>query len=136
MSGLCMWSLLWTKQHWSRFVYKCFGLSSQYDPFGAPTSGVFEVSATHSAEGSSRSEGNPNVTEYQKMWIIFSVVPCCMLFQSLLYCSNSCTSLHFKTLTSHTKILKIRPYMFQRRPKHVGANFKCFSVRLQCFKVQ
>jgi len=28
----------------------------------------------------------------------FIVVPCCMLSQYLLYCSNSCTSLHFKTL--------------------------------------
>jgi hypothetical protein len=36
-----------------------------------------------------------------------------MLFQSLLYCSNQCTSLHFKILKSHTKTLKIRPYMFQ-----------------------
>ena len=36
-----------------------------------------------------------------------------MLFQSLLYCSNSCTSLHFKILKSHTKTLKIRPYMFR-----------------------
>jgi len=35
-----------------------------------------------------------------------------MLFQSLLYCSNSCTSVHFKILKSHTKTLKIRPYMF------------------------
>ena len=32
---------------------------------------------------------------------------------SLLYCSNSCTSLHFITLKSHTKTLKIRPYMFR-----------------------
>ena len=40
------------------------------------------------------------------------VVPC-MLFQSLLYCSNSCTSLHFKILKSHTKTLTIRPYMFR-----------------------
>ena len=32
---------------------------------------------------------------------------------SLLYCSNSCTSLHFKTLKSHTKTLKILPYMFR-----------------------
>jgi hypothetical protein len=47
-----------------------------------------------------------------KFWI-FSVVPCCMLFQSLLYCFNSCTSLHFKTLKSHTKTHKIRPYMFR-----------------------
>jgi hypothetical protein len=45
--------------------------------------------------------------------VIFIVVPCCMLFQSLCYCSNSCTSLHFKILKSPTKTLKIRPYMFQ-----------------------
>jgi len=31
----------------------------------------------------------------------------------LLYCFNSCTSLHFKTLISHTKTLKIRPYIFR-----------------------
>jgi hypothetical protein len=31
----------------------------------------------------------------------------------LLYCSNSCTSLHFKTLKSQTKTLKIRPYIFR-----------------------
>ena len=31
-----------------------------------------------------------------------------MLFQSLLYCSNSWTSLHFKILKSHTKTLKTR----------------------------
>jgi len=48
----------------------------------------------------------------QYMLRIFIVVPC-MLFQSLLYCSNSCTSLHFKTLKSHIKTLKIRPYMFR-----------------------
>ena len=35
------------------------------------------------------------------------------LFKGLLYCSNSCTSLHFKTLKSHTKTHKIRPYMFR-----------------------
>jgi hypothetical protein len=34
--------------------------------------------------------------------------------QSLLYCSNSCTSLHFKIiLKSHIKTLKIRSYMFR-----------------------
>jgi len=44
--------------------------------------------------------------------LIFIVVPC-MLFQPLLYCSNSCTSLHFKILISHTKTLKIRPYVFR-----------------------
>jgi len=58
----------------------------------------------------------------QRFVNIFIVVPC-MLFQSLLYCSNSCTSLHFKTLTSHTKTLKILPCMFRsplkpRYPPH------------------
>ena len=43
---------------------------------------------------------------------IFIVVPC-MLFQSLLYCSNLCTSLHFKKLKSHTKTLTIRRYRFR-----------------------
>jgi hypothetical protein len=32
------------------------------------------------------------------------------LFQSLLYCSKSCTSLHIKILKSHTKTLQIRPF--------------------------
>jgi len=40
-----------------------------------------------------------------------------MLFQSLLYCSNSWTLLHFKTLISHTKTLKIRYYMFRSHLK-------------------
>jgi hypothetical protein len=31
----------------------------------------------------------------------------------LLYCSNSCTSLHFKILKSHTKTFKICPFMFR-----------------------
>jgi len=42
--------------------------------------------------------------------------PCTTLnrfLRPLLYCSNSCTSLHFKTLKSHTKTLKIRPYVFR-----------------------
>jgi len=47
------------------------------------------------------------------MEIFFFIVVPCMLFQSLLYCSNSCTSLHFKTLKSHTKTLKIRHCMFR-----------------------
>ena len=34
-------------------------------------------------------------------------------FVSLLYCSKSCTSLHFKTLKSHTKTLKMRPYVLR-----------------------
>jgi hypothetical protein len=53
-----------------------------------------------------------------KHMFVFIVVPCCCtLFQSLLYCSNSCTSLHFKTLKSHTKTLKIRP-------QHVSVSFE------------
>jgi hypothetical protein len=40
-----------------------------------------------------------------------------LFFQSLLYCSNSCTSLHFKTLKSHTKTLKIRIYTFRSHLK-------------------
>ena len=36
-----------------------------------------------------------------------------MLFQSLLYCSNSSSSLQFKTLKSHTKTLKICPCIFR-----------------------
>jgi hypothetical protein len=51
-----------------------------------------------------RKKGNNN--------FFFNVVPC-MLFKFLLYCSNSKTSLHFKTLKSHIKTLKIRPYMFR-----------------------
>jgi hypothetical protein len=47
------------------------------------------------------------------LYTVFIVVPCCMLFQFVLYYSNSCTSLHFKTQKSHTKTLKIRPYMFR-----------------------
>jgi len=31
---------------------------------------------------------------------------------SVLYCSNSCTSLHFKTLKSHAKHLKFGPTYF------------------------
>jgi len=49
--------------------------------------------------------------------LIFKVVPC-VLFQSVLYCSNSCTSLHFKTLKSHSKTLKIYPNMFQSLWNH------------------
>jgi hypothetical protein len=43
---------------------------------------------------------------------IFIIVPC-KLFQSLLYCCNSCNLLHVKTLKSHTETLKIRPYTFR-----------------------
>jgi hypothetical protein len=64
-----------------------------------------------------RSEGNLQIYEYwrkkRKSCRIFVAVPCCMLFQSLIYCSNSCTSLHFKILKSHTKTLKICPCMFR-----------------------
>jgi hypothetical protein len=53
-----------------------------------------------------------SIKVFKQKQLIFIVVPC-MTFQSLLYCSNSCTSLHFKTLKSQTKTLKIRPYMFR-----------------------
>ena len=58
----------------------------------------------------------------RKLLEISTVVPCCMLFQSLLHCSNSCTSLHFKTLKSHTKTRKIRSSMFRShlKPSSVG----------------
>ena len=47
-----------------------------------------------------------------KLNSVFFIVVLCMFFQSLLYCSNSCTSLHFKTLKSHTKTLKITCFGF------------------------
>ena len=55
--------------------------------------------------------------------VIFIVVPC-MLFQSLLCCSNSCTSLHFKILKSDTKTLKIRLYMFRSPLKLSSATYR------------
>ena len=60
---------------------------------------------------------------------VFIVVPC-MLFQSLLYCSNSCTSLHFKTLTSHTKTVKLRPYMFRSPLKPSSGGPSPYFARL------
>jgi len=41
------------------------------------------------------------------------MIDCEVYVESLLYCSNSCTSLHFKTLKSHTKALKICAYVFR-----------------------
>jgi hypothetical protein len=38
---------------------------------------------------------------------VFFIVVLCMLFQSFLYCSKSCTSLHSKILKSHTEMLKM-----------------------------
>ena len=61
--------------------------------------------------------------------ILFIVVPC-MLFQSLLYCSNSWTTLHFKILKSHTKTLKIRPYMFRSPLKPSLGGPRPYFVRL------
>jgi len=52
---------------------------------------------------------------------------------SLLYRSNSCTSLHFKTLKSHTKTLKIRPYMFRYPLKpSSGCPRPYFATLLNC----
>jgi len=61
--------------------------------------------------------------------IFFIVVPC-MLFQSLLYCSNSCTSLHFKILKFHIKTLKINPYMFRSNLKPSSGGPWPYFVRL------
>jgi hypothetical protein len=64
-----------------------------------------------------------------EIYKLFIVVPCCMLFQCLLYCSKSCTSLHFKTLKSHTETLKICPYMFRssRKPSSGGGPWPYFA---------
>jgi len=48
----------------------------------------------------------------------------------LLYCSNSFTSLHFKTLKSHTKTLKIRPYMFRSPLKPSSGDPWLYFARL------
>jgi len=50
---------------------------------------------------------------YPFQFIIYSHPTAHYQFTSLLCCSNSCTSLHFKTLKSQAKTLKIRPYMFR-----------------------
>jgi len=57
-----------------------------------------------------------------------------LLYFSLLYCSNSCTSLHFKTLKSHTKTLKIRPYMFQSPLKPSSGGPWLYFARLLNWK--
>ena len=54
---------------------------------------------------------------------IFIVVPR-MLFQSLLYCSKSCTSLHFKTL----KHLKFAPTCFSSLWNHPQGVHGCTSL--------
>jgi hypothetical protein len=53
----------------------------------------------------------------------------CVLL-SLLYCSNSCTSLRFKTLKSHTKTLKIRRYMFRSTLKPSSGGPRPYFARL------
>jgi hypothetical protein len=61
-----------------------------------------------------------NLFSYSNVWLSsywYTFVICYaqsgIEIKSLLYCSNSCTSLCFKTLKSQTKTLKIRPYMFR-----------------------
>jgi len=52
-------------------------------------------------------------------------------FNLLLYYSNSCTPLHFKTLKSHTKTLKIRPYVFWSPSKpSLGGPWLYFTMLL------
>jgi hypothetical protein len=49
-------------------------------------------------------------------------------------CSNSCTSLNFKTLKSHTKTLKIRPYMFRSPLKpSSGVPWPYYVTELECW---
>jgi len=75
--------------------------------------------------------GNRVQYKERSVLLFFIVVPCCMLFQYLLYCSNSCTSLHFKTIKSHTKTLKILPYMFRSPLKpSSGGPWLYFAVLL------
>jgi len=76
-------------------------------------------------------QGKPVIRLVGTFCLIFIVVPCCMLFQSLFYCSNSCTSLHFKALKSHTKTLKIRPYMFRSPLKPSSGGPWPYFARLQ-----
>jgi hypothetical protein len=71
-------------------------------------------------------EGTTNVSlcHCPSNYVIFIVVTCivvpCILFVSLLYCSNSCTSLHIKTLKSHIKTLKSHTKTLKIRPKCFG----------------
>ena len=51
------------------------------------------------------------------------------------YCSNSCTSLHFKTLKSHTKTLKIPPYIFRCPLKPFSGGPWPYFARLLNWKV-
>jgi len=53
-----------------------------------------------------------NITAAYEVWMHMMFIVD-VTDMSLLYCSNSCTSLHFKILNSHTKTLKIRPCMFR-----------------------
>jgi len=64
------------------------------------------------------------------IFVVFIVVPR-MLFQSLLYCSNSCTSLHFKTIKSHTKPLKTGPFLFLSHLKPSSGGPWPYFARLQ-----
>jgi hypothetical protein len=65
--------------------------------------------------------------------VLISIVVPCMLLQSLLYCSNSCISLHFKTLKSQTKTLKICLYMFRSPLKpSSGGPWPYFARLLNC----
>ena len=63
------------------------------------------------------SYGHVPISEWLPSCLIFIVVPC-MLFQSLLYCSNSCPSLHFKTLNLTLKHSKFTPTCFGLLWKH------------------
>jgi hypothetical protein len=57
----------------------------------------------------------------------------CFLY--VLYCSNSCTSLHFKILKSHTKTLKICPYMFRSPLKPSSGGPWPYCIKLLIWNV-
>ena len=76
---------------------------------------------------------DPICTVLDSWWWTERLSETCRVFSSLLYCSNSCTSLHFKTLKSHTKTLKIRPYMFRSPLKpSSGGPWPYFATLLNC----
>jgi len=133
-----------TPCRWCRCTETCsnaYGIQTIINPLNAelnPICYLLALLGAHHFLHVSRIRVNTYVM-HLLVWILnctyfFIVVPCCMLFQSLLYCSNSCTSLHFKTLKSHTKTLKISPYMF-RSPLNTssGGPWQYFAMILNWY---
>jgi hypothetical protein len=57
-----------------------------------------------------------------------------MLYQSFLYCSNSCTSLHFKTLKSHTKTLNTYAIHILNNKREYGTADETLKLLKPCNK--